>query len=47
MDPRQVKMGAVVEVRFQEVTEDKKLREPFIIRVRHDKAPDGVPRSRR
>ena len=40
VDPRQVKKGSVVEVRFQEVTRDKKLRAPFILRVRHDKTPD-------
>jgi len=39
VDPRKVKKGAVVEVRFQEVTEDKKLRGAFILRVRHDKDP--------
>jgi ATP-dependent DNA ligase len=39
VDPRQVKKGAVVEVRYQEVTEDKKLRGSFILRVRHDKVP--------
>jgi ATP-dependent DNA ligase len=39
VDPRQVKRGTVVEVRFQEVTEDMKLRAPFILRVRHDKVP--------
>lgn len=40
VDPRKVKEGAVIEVRFQEVTRDKKLRAPFILRIRHDKAPD-------
>lgn len=40
VDPRDVKIGSVVEVRFQEVTEITKLRGPFIIRVRHDKEPD-------
>ena len=40
VDPRQVKKGSVVEVRFQEVTRDRKLRAPFILRVRHDKAPE-------
>jgi ATP-dependent DNA ligase len=39
VDPRQVKKGSVIEVRFQEVTRDKKLRAPFIIRIRHDKEP--------
>lgn len=40
VDPRQVKKGSVIEVRFQEVTRDKKLRAPFIVRIRHDKTPD-------
>ena len=40
VDPRQVKKGSVVEVRFQEVTDDLKLRAPFILRVRHDKTAD-------
>ncbi|MBI3023372.1 MAG: hypothetical protein HYY68_06545, partial [Thaumarchaeota archaeon] len=40
VDPRQVKRGSVVEVRFQEVTRDRKLRAPFILRVRHDKTPE-------
>jgi ATP-dependent DNA ligase len=40
VDPRQVKKGSVVEVRFQEVTRDRKLRAPFIIRIRHDKTPE-------
>jgi ATP-dependent DNA ligase len=39
VDPRQVKKGSVVEVRFQEVTDDKKLRGAFMLRVRHDKLP--------
>ncbi len=39
VDPRQVTIGSVVEVRFQEVTADMKLRAPFILRIRHDKAP--------
>jgi ATP-dependent DNA ligase len=37
VDPRQVKKGSVIEVRFQEVTRDLKLRAPFILRIRHDK----------
>ena len=37
VDPRKVVKGAVVEVRYQELTEDKKLRGAFILRVRHDK----------
>jgi ATP-dependent DNA ligase len=40
VDPRQVKKGAVVELRYQEVTEDMKLRGAFILRVRHDKVPE-------
>ena len=40
VDPRQVKKGSVIEVRFQEVTRDRKLRAPFIMRIRHDKTPD-------
>ncbi len=39
VDPRQVTIGSVVEVRFQEVTDDTKLRAPFILRIRHDKTP--------
>jgi ATP-dependent DNA ligase len=40
VDPRKVKKGSVVEVRFQEVTRDRKLRAPFVLRIRHDKTPD-------
>jgi len=40
VDPRKVKKGSVIEVRFQEITRDKKLRAPFILRIRHDKTPD-------
>jgi ATP-dependent DNA ligase len=40
VDPRKVKKRSVVEVRFQEVTRDRKLRAPFILRVRQDKTPD-------
>jgi ATP-dependent DNA ligase len=40
IDPRQVKKGSVIEVRFQEVTKDRKLRAPYILRIRHDKAPE-------
>ncbi|MHB1909308.1 MAG: ATP-dependent DNA ligase [Nitrososphaerales archaeon] len=39
VDPRTVTKGSVIEVRFQEVTDDKKLRAPFILRVRRDKPP--------
>ena len=40
VNPRDVKKGSVIEVRFQELTRDKKLRAPFILRIRHDKTPD-------
>ncbi len=40
VDPRQVKKGSVIEVRFQEVTKDRKLRAPFILKIRHDKTPE-------
>jgi ATP-dependent DNA ligase len=40
VDPRQVKKGSVVEVRMHEVTDDRKLRGAFILRVRHDKTPE-------
>ncbi len=39
VDPRQVKKHSVVEVRYQEITQDMKLRGAFILRVRHDKVP--------
>jgi ATP-dependent DNA ligase len=39
VDPRHLKKGAVVEVRYQEATEDMKLRGAFILRVRRDKVP--------
>jgi ATP-dependent DNA ligase len=37
--PSKVTVGSVVEVRFTMVTDDLKLRGPFILRVRHDKEP--------
>jgi ATP-dependent DNA ligase len=40
VDPRKIKKGSVIEVRFQEVTRDKKLRAPFVLRIRHDKVPE-------
>jgi ATP-dependent DNA ligase len=40
VDPRKVVLGSVIELRFQELTEDKKLRGAFILRVRHDKTPE-------
>lgn len=39
VDPRNVKKDSVIEIRFQELTRDRKLRAPFIVRVRHDKLP--------
>ncbi len=39
VDPKRVTIGSVVEIRFTLVTEDLKLRGPFILRVRHDKVP--------
>ena len=39
VDPRDVTVGSVVEVRFTMITEETKLRGPFILRVRHDKVP--------
>jgi ATP-dependent DNA ligase len=39
VDPKQVTIGSVVEIRFTMVTDDLKLRGPFILRVRHDKVP--------
>ncbi len=40
VDPRNVKKDSVVEIRFQELTRENKLRAPFILRVRHDKTPN-------
>ncbi len=37
INPRHVTVGSVIEVRCQEVTRDRKLRQPFIVRIRHDK----------
>jgi len=37
VDPKKIKIGSVIEIQFQEVTEDLKFREPFIIKVREDK----------
>lgn len=39
VDPCDVTIGSVIEVRYQEITRDRKLRAPFIIKVRHDKIP--------
>ncbi len=45
VDPRSISIGTVIEVKFQEVTQDKKLRAPFILRVRRDKTPNECPYS--
>ena len=37
INPKHVTIGSVIEVRYQELTRDRKLRQPFIIRIRHDK----------
>jgi ATP-dependent DNA ligase len=37
--PQKVAVGSVVEVKFSNIGQDMKLREPFIVRVRHDRAP--------
>jgi len=37
VDPSRIKVGTVIEIRFQEVTVDLKFRGPLIIRVREDK----------
>ena len=39
VDPALIREGVVVEVEFQEKTKDKKLRDPFIKRIREDKVP--------
>ncbi len=39
VNPFSIKINTVVEIQFQEVTTDLKLRAPFIIRIRHDKKP--------
>jgi len=37
VDPLRIVVGTVLEVQFQEVTDDRKLRGPFIVRIREDK----------
>jgi ATP-dependent DNA ligase len=37
VDPSKITVGTVVEVQYQQVTEDKKFRGPFIRRIREDK----------
>ncbi|MDV3293466.1 MAG: hypothetical protein LYZ70_04270 [Nitrososphaerales archaeon] len=39
VNPALVNVGTVVEIEYQETTRDRKLRDPFIIRVRDDKMP--------
>ena len=39
IDPKKIRIGSVVEIQFQEITEEYKLREPFIIKIREDKQP--------
>ncbi len=37
VDPSKIDVGTVVELQFQEITDDKKFRGPFIIKIRDDK----------
>ena len=37
INPSHVTVGSIIEVRYQEVTRDRKLRHPFVVRIRHDK----------
>jgi len=37
VDPSKIDVGTVVELQYQEITEDKKFRGPFIIKIREDK----------
>ncbi len=39
VNPALIKEGTVVEIEYQETTKDRKLRDPFIIRIRDDKVP--------
>lgn len=39
VNPALIKKGVIVEVKFQEITENFRLRNPFIIRIRKDKIP--------
>jgi ATP-dependent DNA ligase len=39
VDPALIKEGTVVEIQYQETTEGKRLRDPFILRPRDDKLP--------
>ena len=37
VDPTKIIVGTVLEVQYQEFTDDRKLRQPFIIKIREDK----------
>ncbi len=39
VDPALIKEGTVVEIQYQETTEGKRQRDPFILRPRDDKVP--------
>ena len=45
VDPSKITVGTVVEIQFQEVTEDRKLRGPFILRIREDKKKEECTTS--
>ena len=45
IDPLRIKLGTVVEVQYQQVTSDRKLRQPFIIRIREDKTKEECSSS--
>jgi ATP-dependent DNA ligase len=38
VDPTKIVIGTIVEVQYQEFTSDRKLRQPFIVKIREDKA---------
>ena len=37
VDPSRIDVGTVVELQYQEITDDNKFRGPFIIKIREDK----------
>lgn len=37
VDPTRIGVGTVIEIRYQQVTDDRKFRGPFILRIRDDK----------
>ncbi len=37
VDPSKIVIGTIVEIQYQQVTEDRKFRGPFILRIREDK----------